>query len=269
MSQPAATGSRTFIVPAAVGIIGLALIGIGQTGPNRHAIEDDLTNRSTEALRSAGLGGISVSFSGRDADLTGTGSRQVVDRALAVVRDVQGVRVAEGRVTGVVPAAAAPADPASTPEPAAAPAATPSAEPPPTPVATTPEAAESAPLPVAFTLDGGTITATGSVPSDPARTDLIGAVRAAGHGWKVVDRLDVNAAVTAPAPAKDKLPAVTTLLAGAPIDGSKLVIQYKGETVILRGAPANGRTEQALLAAAAASVDASATVVDGLDVAGP
>ena len=85
---------RRLVVPVAVGVVGLTLITLGQIVPNRHAIEDDLTSRSSEALKSADLVGLSVSFSGRDATITGAGSTELANQAKDVVSTVDGVRVA-------------------------------------------------------------------------------------------------------------------------------------------------------------------------------
>jgi BON domain-containing protein len=261
------TGNR-LVVPASVGVIGLALIGLGQTIPNRHAIQDDLTSRSTEALKSADLVGLSVSFSGRDATITGSGNAGEADQAEDVVSTVEGVRVARAELggAGTTPAESpAPTETASaTTAPtqtstAAAPAETPTEAPAPKPAA----------LPVGFTLVDGTITVTGTVGSKAAGTALIFAVKAAGNGWTVVDRLVVDDALTVAEPKPSRLPAVTRLLAAAPIDGTKLVIQYNRGSVILRGTPASAAAERALLTSAARTVANKSAVVDGLDTAGP
>jgi hypothetical protein len=257
-------------LPASVGAIGLALIGIGQLGPNRTAIQDDLTSRSTQALTAAELAGMSVSFSGRDATINGAETPELADRAEAVVGAVDGVRVATADLT-TGQASSQPTEaetPAATEPTATEPALT---EPATEPAATESSAAAASPtakplvLPVGFTLADGTLTVTGTVRSKSAATKLMDAVTAAGNGWKVVDRLLVDGSLTAPAPKSGRLPAVTRLLAAAPIDGAKLVIQYNGDSVILRGAPADAEDERALLSAAAATVARTSDVVDGLD----
>src|SRR5689334_4602528 len=83
-------GRRRLALPVSVGAVGLGLIMFGQVVPNRHAIEDDLTARSLDALKAAGLTGVSVSFSGRDATLTGSADAA---KATDVVKQVDGVRV--------------------------------------------------------------------------------------------------------------------------------------------------------------------------------
>jgi osmotically-inducible protein OsmY len=254
-------------LPVTVGVTGLVLISIGQVVPNRHSIENDLTDRSSEALQSADLTGLTVSFTGRDA--TVTGPADLIGQAVSVVGAVDGVRVAKSK--GGVPAApppaptAAPASPAptDTPAPTDAPTATDA------PAATdSPASTPGAVVPVGFTLADGTLTVTGTVSSDAARTALIHAARAAGHGWSVVDRLTVDDSLPAPVrPSTGRLPAVTRLLAAAPADGDKLVIQYSDAKVILRGTPHSAAAERALLTAAASTVSGKSAVVDGLDVA--
>lgn len=244
------TGHR-LVIPASVGVLGLALIGIGQTIPNRHAIQDDLSRRSTEALESADLVGFSVSFSGRDATITGSGDAVLAEKAEDVVSAVNGVRVAKADFTPTEASAETPA-PAETSIPAETSATT-----------------ETLVLPVGFTLADGTITVTGTVLSASAQTELIDAVKASGNDWTVVDRLQVNSSLTAaPEPEQSRLAAVTQLLAKAPIDDTKLVIQYSRGSVILRGTLPNYDTEVALLAAAAATVADKSKVVDGLDALG-
>ena len=258
MARPSIAGGP-LAVPVSVGVIGLALIGIGQVVPNRHAIEDDLTTRSSEALESADLTGFSISFSGRDATLTGSDIGGAAGRATAVVESVDGVRVVHTSITSQdeIPAPAETSAPAETPALAetSAPAETSEAAPTPKPAA----------LPVGFTLMDGTITATGSVPSKAAGSALIDAVKAAGNDWKVVDHLQVDDSLTAAEPEQSRLDAVSHLLATAPIDGSKLVIQYNHGSVILRGTPSDAASERALLTAATATVAKKSAVVDGLD----
>jgi len=227
-----------------VGVVGLALIGVGQTVWNRHSIEEDLADRSARALASADLT-MTADFSGRDATVSGSGSAADFARAVSVVEAVDGVRVAHPK-TG-----ATDAQPGSSAAPDA-----------PTP----PPATESARVPVGFTVSGRTITVTGTLPSKTEQTALIAATTAAGKDWKVVDRLTVDPALTTTSPAQSRFSAVTELLAQAPLDGDKLVIQYQPDSVILRGTPATPEAEKRLLTAAAPTVAADAAVIDGLDV---
>ena len=246
-------GLGRLALPVSVGVVGLTLISVGQVVPNRHSIENDLTDRSSEALRSADLTGLTVSFSGRDA--TVTGPSDLTGQAVSVVGAVKGVRVAKAGSAAAAPAEApTPASPAPTETPAPA----------------TTSAASKPAVPVGFTLTGGTLTVSGTVSSDSARTALIGAAKAAGNGWSVVDKLTVDVSLPAPVrPSSSRLPAVTRLLAKAPADGDKLVIQYSEAKVILRGTPHSTAAERALLTAAAATISGKAAVVDGLDVVTP
>jgi len=245
--------SRRLAVPAFVGVVGLTLIGIGQAVPNRHSIENDLTARSARALQAAGLPGLTVSFSGRDATISGTGPAELGHRAEHVVSTVAGVRTANAEL----------ARSAAAPESGPAPAAEPATGETPTPAPTSPPAV----VPVGFTLVDGTITITGTVRSEATRSTLTDAARAAGKSWKIVDRLTVDSSLaTSATPQPKRFPAIGRLLATAPVDGAKLVIQYAGPTVILRGTPATAGAERALLTAAAATVGSTTAVKDGLDV---
>jgi len=255
-----AGAGRRLVVPVSVGVIGLGLIGFGQIVPNRHAIEDDLTSRSSEALKSADLVGLSVSFSGRDATITGAGSTELANQAEGVVSTVDGVRVANADLTGDTAPAETPA-PVETPTETAVPVETS------TPVETPAATATPKPmiLPVGFTLVDGMITVTGTVGSPAAKTGLINAVKMAGSGWTVVDKLIVDGSLTTQEPKPNRLAALSRLLRTAPVDGAKLVIQYNHGSVILRGTPSDAAAERALLTAASATVDSKSAVVDGLD----
>ncbi len=260
-------GRRRLLVPASVGIIGLAVLGFGQGVANRHATEDDLTSRSTKALKSAGLKGLSVSFSGRDATISGAPTAEQSRNAEDVVDRVDGVQAVQA-ITEPSAAAASSTAPTTVPSSAISPAA-PTAPTAPTapsaPTAPTAATAATGILPVGFTLVDGTITVTGTVGSKAAGMDLIDAVTMAGNGWQVVDRLNINGSLTAPEPKPSRLSAVTQLLAQASMDSPKLVIQYNRGSVILRGSPADADAERALLTAAAATVNTKSAVIDGLD----
>jgi outer membrane protein OmpA-like peptidoglycan-associated protein len=85
------------VLAVVVAAAGLAAVVAGQDLPNRHAIEQDLTHRSVLALRAATVSNVDVSFTGRDGTLT-AGSRDEGERAAAIVRALDGVRVANLRV---------------------------------------------------------------------------------------------------------------------------------------------------------------------------
>jgi outer membrane protein OmpA-like peptidoglycan-associated protein len=80
------------LLPLVVAVLGLVVIGLLQSIPNRHAIEADLTDRSVHALQGAGLSTVDVSFVGRDGTVRAH-SASDADRAAAIVRAVEGVRV--------------------------------------------------------------------------------------------------------------------------------------------------------------------------------
>jgi len=89
--------ARRGAAPWIIGAVGLAALGIGQLVPMRHHMESDLRARSRTALDAAGLKGVVADFTGRDGTLTGVvGSAADRDRALQIVRSLDGVRVADG-----------------------------------------------------------------------------------------------------------------------------------------------------------------------------
>jgi OmpA-OmpF porin, OOP family len=80
------------------GIIPLAIFTVIAVYSIRAPVERDLTNRTTEALRSAGLGWADVKFTGRDGILSGTATEESEPpKALEIARSMAGVRVIEGR----------------------------------------------------------------------------------------------------------------------------------------------------------------------------
>lgn len=84
---------RSVLPPVIVAVLGLgALSGVQDTG-FREGIEADLTERAESALAAAGLDGVDVEVTGRDADVTAATD---IDALLAteVVSDVEGVRTA-------------------------------------------------------------------------------------------------------------------------------------------------------------------------------
>lgn len=74
------------------GVLGLVAIGLAQSIPNRHSMEDDLTRRSSVALEQAGISGTQVRFAGRDGSVV-VPSAGDVERAREVVAALEGVRV--------------------------------------------------------------------------------------------------------------------------------------------------------------------------------
>jgi outer membrane protein OmpA-like peptidoglycan-associated protein len=76
-----------------VAVVGLVVLGLVQSIPNRRAMEDDLTARSSQALQEAGLTGFEVSFVGRDGTVW-VHSPADAARTLSIVEAQTGVRVA-------------------------------------------------------------------------------------------------------------------------------------------------------------------------------
>jgi outer membrane protein OmpA-like peptidoglycan-associated protein len=118
---------REAAVPILVGVLGLAALGLAQQFPVRRHVESELVSRSRAGLRTARLGGVTVAFTGRDGILTGTvSSRANADRATAIVRRVDGVRLVDVRLAypadrgaGSGPSRAATGSPAATSGPPA------------------------------------------------------------------------------------------------------------------------------------------------------
>jgi outer membrane protein OmpA-like peptidoglycan-associated protein len=148
---------RGRVLPVAVAVVGLIAVVAVQSVPNRHTIEGKLTDRSTRALAAAGLSTVDVHFTGRDGRLRARTAAEA-DRALAIVRAQEGVRVATAEVAAKVNG--------STRQPA-----------------------------VTLTLDAGKVVLTGTVPSAAARAGLVDAARTAVGAGTVDDRLSVDAAV--------------------------------------------------------------------------
>lgn len=108
------------VLPIVVTVLGLGAAVTGQYLVVLPAVERDLQDRTTTALRDAGYGGLQARVDGRDAVLEGTlPSSQDVDRAVEVVQGVDGVRaVREVYVTGT---SVATAPTGGTPSPSATP----------------------------------------------------------------------------------------------------------------------------------------------------
>jgi outer membrane protein OmpA-like peptidoglycan-associated protein len=150
------SGARRLAIGVAVA--GLVAVGLAQAIPNRHAMERDLTTRSERALRAEGFTGVEVSFVGRDGTVRLPASADV-DRALAVVRAQEGVRVAVADVIPLPP--------------------------------------EKSPPVVSVAVDRGRVLYTGTVPSEAARAALVAAAKQAfGGDALVVDNLTVDPTAT-------------------------------------------------------------------------
>jgi outer membrane protein OmpA-like peptidoglycan-associated protein len=122
--------ARGLVVPIVVGVVGLVAISVGQDVPGRHSIEGDLRERSLHALQDAGINGAEVRFVGRDGTVTLASSADK-DRALGIVRGVNGVRVATVVAREPVPEATAEPTPGVEPSPSPSPSVSPSPSAPP------------------------------------------------------------------------------------------------------------------------------------------
>jgi outer membrane protein OmpA-like peptidoglycan-associated protein len=163
---------RNTAVPIAVGVLGLTAIGLIQILPARHAVEQDLASRSTQALHDAGVNDVDVRFSGRDGTLTGTVTSPAQrDSAVNAVRHVAGVRIAHDRLAGPGRSGSG-----STPG---------NVRP------TAPSAARTAPQ-VTAVLRDHRLTLSGSVPSGSVRANLVAEVRAAVHPDRISNRISVD-----------------------------------------------------------------------------
>jgi outer membrane protein OmpA-like peptidoglycan-associated protein len=157
-------------LPVAVGVAGFVVLFALQSIPNRHAIEANLTSRSTHALRAAGLSTVDVSFVGRDGTVHAHTTADA-DRALAIVRTQEGVRVATAVVTPVP-------TPSTTPQPSPT---TPGPGPTPSPSGPPPVQSQLAALPrITFENGSATLTADGR-----AVVERVAAVLQANPGVRV------------------------------------------------------------------------------------
>jgi outer membrane protein OmpA-like peptidoglycan-associated protein len=114
---------REIALAAVVALCGLVAIVAVENLPVRHSVAHKLTTESTGALRRAGVPYEKVTVSGRDATIT-VSSTADGDRAIAIVRSVDGVRTVHLIIDTGGPASApspsvsitaAPSAPASTP----------------------------------------------------------------------------------------------------------------------------------------------------------
>jgi outer membrane protein OmpA-like peptidoglycan-associated protein len=208
----AAPPRRSLVVPIAVTAIGLLAIGVAEDLPTRHSVESKLTDRSGEALRVAGLPDATVRFTGRDGTVHVHASADA-DRALAIVRAQEGVRVAHVVVDGPA-GVAAPGQPTAPPTPTAAPTPTP------TPTATAPAAPPATP---SATAASTTPPAPGTpTPSTPAPSTAT--IQKQLNSFGQISFTTGSAALTAPS--KAALAKVADVLAANPT----IRIQIQGNT---------------------------------------
>jgi outer membrane protein OmpA-like peptidoglycan-associated protein len=99
MTAPRRIVKAPLWVGIVVGVAGLLVIGLVQNTGNRHSIEDNLTHRSSAALRQAGITTTQVRFTGRDGTVA-VASADDVAKAREVVGGLEGVRVVEAHGPG-------------------------------------------------------------------------------------------------------------------------------------------------------------------------
>lgn len=238
---------RRAAVPIAVGVLGLTAIGLVQEFPVRHTIEQDLTDESTQALREAGVQGVSVRFDGRDATLAGTvTSAADRDSALKAVRQVTGVRVAHDRLTG----------PGGGPHPGAAttgpsaPSTTAGAAPGATSGATSGTAPATVPPQVTVELRDGRLTLAGAVPSSTARAELVAAMReAVAQAW-ISSRISIDRRMS-----DDGLQELAAVLHAVGPDASVTILWRDGRLTLIGGVASNRQIRQAVAAGIALTQD--------------
>ncbi|WP_166382911.1 OmpA family protein [Catellatospora methionotrophica] len=228
-----ADNARRFhpVVGVAVAVLGLAGIVTAQHLPIRQTVQDDLTTRSEQALRAAGLSSVQVGFIGRDGTLKAASAAEA-DRALAIVRGLEGVRVA----VADVPTVAAPA-PAASPSPTAT----------------------AVPPTVGLTLSGGRATLTGTVPTEDARKRLAAAAAFLAGTGPVDDQLKVDPSVT-----DAGLDALANVVSAYGQGAKDVSVELRDGNLSLAGTVASQAAKDAVAAAAAQT---GATVSDRTEVA--
>ena len=98
---------REIMIAVVVAIVGLAAIILAEDLPVRRSVADNLTTRSTDALRRADVPFDKVSFDGRDGTVT-VSSMTAAQPAASVVGHVDGVRVVRVVVVGTETGGSAP-----------------------------------------------------------------------------------------------------------------------------------------------------------------
>jgi outer membrane protein OmpA-like peptidoglycan-associated protein len=229
MSDSPTANPRRFPLAVAItaAVIGLVAIGAAQGLPIRERMEDDLTSRSEQALAAAGLPATRVEFTGRDGVLTADTAIDA-ERAVTIVRDLEGVRTVVGRSATVT-----------------APAPSPSAQ--------------LKPANVGAAVDSGRVVLTGAVPTEQARTTLVAAAKAAYGAENVEDKLTIDAGVS-----DEGLTGLGKALAALGKDAKGAKAELSSGVITLSGAVTSKEIKAAATAAATSS---GTTVVDMLTVA--
>jgi outer membrane protein OmpA-like peptidoglycan-associated protein len=217
-SSPAENPQQPRRFPARVALVasvlGLLAVGAVQQFPIRDRMEDDLTSRSVQALRAAGLSTVDVSFTGRDGSLV-AGSAVDAERAVAIVRGLEGVRTVSG---------SAPSVPAPVPSP------------------------QLKPSSAAAAIDGGKVTLSGHVPSEEARKALISTAEAAYGAGNVVDQLTVDAGVS-----DEGLTGLSKALGALGKDAKGVKAQLSDGVLTLSGTVSSTEIKEAAVAAGSSS----------------
>lgn len=212
-----------------IALVGLAIVVLVQYWPNRQSIEDNLATRSTAALTRAGITGAQVEFTGRDGHVR-VASPSDVDRAEAVVRDVDGVRAVSATAPGIATG--------NNGSPAGA----------------------NAPT-VTVTVERGQAVVTGTVPSEAARIALINGIGAALGSGSVRDQLTVD-----PSRTDAGLTGLPAVVSGMGAGATGATIQLGDGTITLTGTVDSAEAKTNAAAAAGTAVGA-AHVRDQLTVA--
>lgn len=220
---------------AAALVVPTVLAGLTLLWP-RPQIEDGLERAATGSLAAAGLTGTGVTFSGRDALLTGVSGPEA-QRAVDVVEDVPGVRVATAPVPGA-PEAPAPGGPGGQ-GPGAGPGA-------------------AATGPFGIVRRGEEIVLTGVVGSEEERTALVAAATEQAGGRTVVDELTVTPGALPQPGVTAASVGTTAALLGAASDG--VAASIDGDTLTLTGTAPDSASAQA--AGQALSTALPGTTVD-------
>ncbi|MEV6927542.1 OmpA family protein [Dactylosporangium sp. NPDC051485] len=214
------------LIPIGAAVVGLAALVVAFEVPHRHAVEDNLTDRTKVALAEAGIDA-EVRFVGRDGTVK-IGSADEKDKARDVTLGVDGVRVVEVQ-------------------------APPKVEQPPAP---------PRPLSVKLLVDGGKVTLTGTVPADADRAALAGAAEQAVGAGNVQDALTVDAKRAAD---DTDLAGLGAVMAALGKDTKAGVIDLTDHVITLTGTVASQEVKDKAEAAAKAAAK-GATVRDELVV---
>ena len=238
-------------------LFGWAVLAVIAVGWGLGNAEDDLTSRADSALQQAGIAA-SVDFEGRDARLSGELPAADQERALAIVRSLTGVRVAEWES-----AVAAPTTSTST-TPTTAPDSTTTVPPPDSSTTTTTDTTDTTLADNAATLTAGlsrgALTLSGAVPSAEVAARVAG-IADLIYGPFVTNNLVVDESV-APAP---WLPSAPNLMAFLPIVG-EAELSVVGTKATLTGTAGSDAKKAQLEAALADALGPDVRLLSSIEV---